>query len=150
VGGAFSGLFSQFGGSNFLGNLALTSNGEYDIAGGTLGTSNLIYRDGGTFRQQGGSVRADTMYVNFGDYILSSGSFSTSDAEVPGALNNFDVAAGASFIQTGGSNNSTLLAVGNWRPVEINATSSGDYDLSNGIVVSGTTLIGPYGTFTQT
>src|SRR5215469_9704332 len=104
VGGNFAGLFSQVGGTNYPGNVELAPSGEYDLFDGSLGTSNLIYRSGGTFKQQGGSVRADTAYLNFGSYSLASGAFSSSDVEVPGTPYE-DQAAAATFSQTGGSNN---------------------------------------------
>src|SRR6266581_4762095 len=140
---------NQFGGTNYPANLALSPGGEYDIVGGSVAASNLIYRSGGNFRQQGGVVRADKAYLNLGAYYLSAGSFSSGDVEVPGTQSNYDYAGGASFIQTGGSNNTVYLSIGNWRPPLINASSSGDYNLSTGILVTATTSLGPYGGFVQ-
>jgi len=79
-------------------------------------TSNIIYRSGGSFNQLGGLVKPDKMLVNNGLYAMSSGTFSSSDVELPGVSSAFEYAANAGFLQTGGTNNTAFLSIGNWRP----------------------------------
>ena len=149
VGSVFLARFNQFGGTNYPGNLLLSPGGECDVFAGALITSNIIYRSGGSFNQLGGLVKPDKMLVNNGLYAMSSGTFSSSDVELPGVSSAFEYAANAGFLQTGGTNNTAFLSIGNWRPPFLNASSSGGYTLSNGVLNAGSTAIGPYGAFTQ-
>jgi hypothetical protein len=150
VGGNFPSAFRQFGGTNYVQNVALLSGGEYDLYGGDLTTSKVIYRAGsGTFNQYGGVVRPDKMYVTMSTYVQAGGVFSCSDVELPGVTSQFDYADLAFFVQTGGTNNSGL-SIGNYHPPFFNASAFGGYTLSNGVLNTPGTSIGPWGRFSQT
>src|ERR1044071_6195026 len=110
VGGNFASAFRQFCGTNYAMKVALLSGGEYDLYGGNLTTSNLIYRAGsGTFNQYGGVVKPDRMYVTMSTYVQAGGIFSCGDVELPGVTSQFDYADLGFFLQMAGTNNTTLL-----------------------------------------
>jgi len=150
VGGNFPSTFRQFGGTNYAMKVALLSGGEYDLYGGNLTTSNLIYRAGsGAFNQYGGVVKPDRMYVTMTTYVQAGGIFSCGDVELPGVTSQYDYAAFAFFTQSGGTNNTTVLSVGNYYPPFFNASAFGGYTLSDGVLNTSSTSIGPWGRFTQ-
>jgi hypothetical protein len=149
IGGNFSALFNQFGGDNYPGNVLLLPGGEYDLYGGSLTTSNLIYRGwSGSFKQFGGSSKPTSMFVTLGSYLLAGGTFACSDVELPGVTSIYDYADLGNFLQTGGTNFTGLLSVGHEPPYN-NASAWGGYTLSNGVLITSDVSIGPYGDFAQ-
>lgn len=149
LGGKFAAAFRQFGGTNYAQSVALFSGGEYDLYGGDLTTGSLIYRNGsGTFNQYGGVVKPDRMLATMTTYVQSGGIFSCGDVELPGVGSAIDYAGAAYFVQTGGTNNSGL-SIGTYYPPFLNASAFGGYTLSNGVLVTSGTSIGPWGSFQQ-
>ena len=149
IGGNFSSLFNQFGGANYPGNVLLLPGGEYDLYGGNLTTSNLIYRGwSGAFKQFGGLAQPTSTFVTMGTYLLAGGTFSCSDVELPGVTSIYDNADLGNFLQTGGTNLTTFLSVGHQPPYN-NASAWGGYTLSNGVLITSAVSIGPYGDFAQ-
>jgi hypothetical protein len=153
VGGNFPSQFNQFGGSNYTADVQLYTSGEYDFFGGSLLASNILYRPAtsmaGNFNQYGGSANVGGIYVTMGQYYLAAGMLNCSDLELPGVTSSWDVPDLASFLQTGGTNLSGLVSIGNIPPLFLNAFPSGDYTLSNGVLVTTTTSIGPFGSMVQ-
>jgi hypothetical protein len=153
VGGNFPSQFNHFGGSNYTADVQLYTSGEYDFFDGTLTASNIIYRPAtsmaGNFNQYGGAANAGAIYVTMGQYYLAAGTLTCSDLQLPGVTSSFDNPDLASFLQTGGTNSASLVSVGNFPPLFLNAFPSGDYTLSNGVLVTTTTSLGPFGTFLQ-
>src|SRR6267142_900164 len=136
VGGNFPARFNQFGGSNYTADVQLYTSGEYDLFGGSLTASNIIYRPGsstaGNFNQFGGAAKVGAIYVTMARYYLAGGILSCSDLELPGVTSIFDYPDIGNFVQTGGTNFSSLVSIGNFPPPNMNAFPSGDYTLSNG------------------
>jgi len=149
VGGNYSSSFNQFGGTNYPGSVTLQTGGEYCLFGGSLLTRNLYHRNGGSFRQLGGVMKPDRMVVAVGGYTLGGGLFSCPTVELPGAMSIFDYFGGVGFLQTGGTNQTGSLSLGNAWPPYFNASPWGNYTLSNGVLVTTTTSLGPWGGFTQ-
>ena len=153
VGGNFPAHFNQFGGSNYTANLQLYTSGEFDLFGGSLTASNVIYRPGsslaGNFNQHGGAVTAAVLYVTMGEYRLAGGTLSCSEVQLPGVTSTFDEPDMGDFIQTGGTNLANSVSVGNFPPPFLNAFPSGSYTLSNGVVTTTSTAIGPFGHMEQ-
>src|ERR1051325_6648532 len=153
VGGNFPAQFNQFGGSNFTADVQMYTSGEYAIYGGSLTASNLIYRPAnsmaGNFNQFGGTVTAGVAYVTMGEYRLAGGSLSCSQIQLPGVTSAFDYPDLASFIQTGGTNFTGLVSIGNFPAPYINAFPSGDYTLSNGVLITTSTALGPFASMEQ-
>jgi len=147
IGGNFSAKFNQFGGTNYPGNILLLSGGEYDFYDGFLATSNLIHRGGGVFQQLGGFVKAANTYITLGSYTLGAGTLSASSLGLPAVSSIYDNAFGAFFVQTGGTNASTIITIGTFRPPF--GAAFGNYTLSNGVVTADTVAIGMFGNFTQ-
>jgi len=151
IGGMFPGYFNQFGGTNFAHTIQLFS-GEYDLYDGTLATSDIVYRTGyGAigFNQYGGVVKPDSLHATSGGYVLAGGNFACPQVLLPGVTSNRDVANSAGFLQTGGTNQSGWIDIGNYRPPFANASAFGNYTLSNGVLITSTVSIGPYGSFAQ-
>lgn len=153
LGGNFPAHFNQFGGSNYTGNVQLFTSGEYDMFGGSLTTSNIIYGAGGTpsgnFIQYGGVAKPEVVYLSGGAYLLAGGIFSSSEVLLPGVASFHDFPASAGFLQTGGTNFTTLLSIGNWPPPLMNGSPFGGYALSNGVLVTSSSALGPFGSFQQ-
>jgi Dockerin type I domain/PEP-CTERM motif len=156
---------NQSGGTNMLpsgsnhGNLYLghdtTDTGTYDLSGtGTLsvGFTEYIGYDGvGIFNQTGGSNTTAHLNIGFGhsgDPSTSSGSYSLSNGML--TVNGEEQIAlniNGSFSQSGGTNSSTHLAIGNNQ-----LGNTGMYTLSGGSVSTGTEDVGAQegiGTLTQ-
>jgi hypothetical protein len=154
VGGNFPSRFNQFGGSNYTADIQLYTSGDYDFFDGSLTASNIIYRPAtsmaGNFNQYGGTADVGAIYVTMGQYYLAAGTLTCSDLELPGVTSSFDNPDLANFLQTGGTNSASLVSVGNFPALFLNAFPSGDYTLSNGVLVTTTTSMGPFGTFSQT
>ena len=153
IGGSFPGGFTQFGGTNFTGSVQFFQGGLYELYGGDLTTSNIIYRSGnsfsGNFKQHGGTVNAGQISVTRGSYSLDGGTLATTySVELPGVVSPFDYADSANFVQSAGTNRSSL-DIGTYRPPFANASAFGNYTLSNGVLSSAGVTIGPYGTFNQ-
>ena len=153
VGGNFPSQFNQFGGSNHTADVQLYTSGDFDFLDGSLTASNIIYRPGtsmaGNFNQYGGAATVGAIYVTMGEYYLAAGTLTCSDLELPGVTSSFDNPDLANFLQTGGTNSANLVSIGNFPPLFLNAFPSGDYALSNGVLVTTTTSMGPFGTFVQ-
>jgi hypothetical protein len=153
VGGNFPSQFNQFGGSNYSADVQLYTSGEYDLFDGSLIASNIIYRPAtsmaGNFNQYGGAANVGTIYVTMGQYYLAAGTLICSGLQLPGVTSSFDNPDLANFLQTGGTNSASLVSIGNFPPLFLNAFPSGDYTLSNGVLVTTTTSMGPFGTFLQ-
>jgi hypothetical protein len=153
VGGNFPSQFNQFGGSNYTADVQLYTSGEYDFFDGSLTASNIIYRPAtsmaGNFNQFGGTANVGALYVTMGQYYLAAGTLTCSDLELPGVTSSFDIPDLANFLQTGGTNSASLVSIGNFPPLFLNAFPSGNYTLSNGVLVATTTSMGPFGTFVQ-
>jgi hypothetical protein len=153
VGGNFPSHFNQFGGSNYTANLQLYTAGDFNLFGGGLNASNVIYRPGnsfaGDFNQYGGVVTAAVLYVTMGNYRLAGGTLLCSQVQLPGVTSIFDYPDMANFLQTGGTNVSNLVSIGNFPPPYVNAFPSGDYTLSNGVLVTTSTSLGPFGSMEQ-
>lgn len=153
VGGNFPAHFNQYGGSNFTADIQLYTGGEYAMYGGGLTASNLIYRPensmAGNFEQFGGTVAAGVAYVTMGEYRLAGGSMSCSQIQLPGVTSVFDYPDIGKFIQTGGSNFTELVSIGNFPAPYMNASPSGDYTLSSGVLNTTSTVLGPFGSMEQ-
>jgi hypothetical protein len=153
VGGNFPAQFNQFGGSNYTADIQLYTSGDYDFFDGSLTASNIIYRPAtsmaGNFNQYGGTANVGAIYVTMGQYYLAGGTLTCSDLELPGVTSSFDNPDLADFLQTGGTNSASLVSIGNFPPPFLNAFPSGDYTLSNGVLVTTTTSLGQFGTFLQ-
>lgn len=150
MGGNFSSYFRQYGGTNYPASLVLQSGGEYDMYGGDITAARLIFRGGsGTFNQLGGVVKPDRMYVTTTTYVQAGGIFSSSEVDLPGITSVYDYADLGYFLQMGGSNSTSYLSIGNYYPPFFNASAFGGYTLSNGVLNTSTTSLGPWGGFTQ-
>jgi hypothetical protein len=154
VGSQYPSFFNQFGGTNYPDKVLLQLGGQYVMYGGNMSTHSIAYSPGsgsasGNFKQLGGVVKPDRMYVNVGDYFLAGGLFSSPDVEMPMPSSAQDYYGGASFTQTGGTNLTGSLSLGNLWPPYFNASPSGDYTLSNGVLVTSDTTLGPWGGFAQ-
>jgi len=153
VGGNFPSQFNQFGGSNYSADVQLYTAGDYNLSGGSLIASNIIYRPGsswaGNFNQNGGAVTAGVVYVTMGDYRLAGGTLSCSEVQLPGVTSVFDYSDVANFLQTGGTNVTSLLNIGTLPPPYLNAFPSGHYTLSNGVLIAASTALGPFGAMEQ-
>ncbi len=153
IGGNFPARFNEFGGSNYTADVELFTSGEYDLFGGSLTASNIIYRPrssmAGTFNQYGGVANVGALHVTMGQYYLAGGTLSCSVLELPGVTSTFDYLDMGSFLQTGGTNWSGLVSIGNFPSPSLNAFPSGDYTLSNGVLITTTTALGSFGTMTQ-
>jgi len=116
MGGNFPARFNQFGGSNYTADVQLYTLGEYDLFGGSLTASNIIYRPGsstaGNFNQFGGAAKVGAIYVTMARYYLAGGILSCSDLELPGVTSIFDYPDIGNFVQTGGTNFSSLVSIG--------------------------------------
>src|SRR5262249_3586249 len=55
----------------------------------------------------------------------------------------------ASFLQTGGTNFTGVLNIGTFPPPFFNASPSGSYTLSNGVLETSSTVLGPFGNMEQ-
>jgi hypothetical protein len=145
IGGFEPGRFVQYGGFNNVGSIQVNLEGEFEIYGGELTASNGItvgigdYANFASFRQDGGTVEADTT-IN-GRYVLNGGSI-TGKMSVPG--NSFQRVNG-SVSQSGGTNFASSMDLG--FPNRFGGGAI--YVLSNGVVRvdSSTTFRG--GWFTQ-
>ena len=153
VGGNFPAQFNQFGGSNNTADVQLYTGGGYALLGGNLTASNIIYRPGnstaGNFNQFGGTARLGAIYVTMGQYHLAGGTLSCSDLELPGVTSIFDFPDMANFLQTGGTNLASSVSIGNFPAPYLNAFPSGDFTLSNGVLVTTSTALGPFGSMEQ-
>jgi len=153
VGGNFPARFNQFGGSNYTADVQLYTSGEYDLFGGNLTVSNIIYRPGsssaGNFNQYGGTVTGGVVYVTMGNYRLAGGILSCSEMQLPGVTSVFDYPDMANFLQAGGTNFTSSVSIGNFPPPYVNAFPSGHYALSNGVLITTSTSLGPYGSMEQ-
>jgi hypothetical protein len=152
--GGLPSQFNQFGGTNYPNHVQLLQGGEYNISDGNLTTTDISYPLGnsyiaGTFNQHGGTVKPNALYVNMGGYVLAGGILSCPDVEVPGTLSSRDYVGGGTFLQSGGTNLTTALNIGNYWPPLSGFSSPGDYTLSNGVLVTSTTVLGPWGSFEQ-
>jgi hypothetical protein len=153
VGGNFPSRFNQFGGSNYTADVQLYTSGEYDFFGGSLTASNIIYRPGsstaGNFNQYGGAAKVGAIYVTMARYYLAGGTLSCSDLELPGVTSIFDYPDMGNFVQTGGTNFANFVSIGNFPALYLNAFPSGDYTLSNGVLITASTALGPFGSMEQ-
>jgi hypothetical protein len=153
VGGNFPSRFNQFGGSNYTADVQLYTSGEYDFFGGSLTASNIIYRPGsstaGNFNQYGGAANVGAIYVTMARYYLAGGTLSCSDLELPAVTSIFDYPDMGNFVQVGGTNFSSFVSIGNFPPPYLNAFPSGDYTLSNGVLISTSTALGSFGSMEQ-
>jgi hypothetical protein len=154
LGGNFPAQFNQFGGTNYPNHLQLLQGGTYTISDGNLTTTDISCPLGnsyiaGNFNQRGGIVKPNALYLNMGGYVLAGGIFSCVDVEVPGTLWPRDYVGGGSFLQCGGTNSTTFLSLGNYHPPLTGFSAPGDYTLSNGVLVTSTTALGPWGSFQQ-
>ena len=153
IGGNYSGQFYQFGGTNFAGTVELPQGGEYNLYDGALNTTGIYYRSpngvAGRFVQRGGTVKPDRLYVTQGTYTLAGGNLGAAAIQLPGVVSGFDVAGLGNFEQSGGTNSSGSITIGNYRPPFANASAFGTYALSNGVLIATDISIGPYGSFVQ-
>src|SRR5262249_4766811 len=138
---------------NYAGTVELSHGGEYALYNGALITTGLYYRGAngtaGHFVQRGGTVKPDQLYVTEGTYNLAGGNFSAGVIQLPGIKSMFDYADSGDFEQTGGTNESGSISIGNYRPPFANASAFGTYVLSNGVPHASSISIGPYGNFVQ-
>lgn len=154
LGGNFPAHFNQFGGTNYPNHVQLLQGGEYNISDGNLTTTDISYPLGnsyvaGNFNQRGGLVKPNSLYVNMGGYVLAGGIFSCTDVEVPGSPGPRDYVGGGNFLQCGGTNDTTTLSIGNYWPPMTGFSAPGNYTLSNGVLVTSTTVLGPWGSVEQ-
>jgi hypothetical protein len=144
IGAGASGAFSQYGGRNTVVDTFLRANGSiYDLYAGVLAgrSLNVSYNDsltfsGGTSRvnQWGGSVQMSGSIgvgstLDSGSYFLAHGDLNAGSERVGGSPGN------GSFYQASGTNTCVSLGVGGRR-----RAASGDYFLTNGIVMISDTL----------
>ena len=149
IGGNFPARFNQFGGTNYPGSVQLYTGGEYDLYGGDLTTSNIIsHASTGRINQHGGTVNSDRIVMASGTYSLDGGNLSSSFIELPGTTSMFDYPDFGYLVQRGGTNHCSL-SIGNYRPPYSNASAFGGYTLSNGVLVTSSVGVGPYGSFAQ-
>jgi hypothetical protein len=133
LGAPFGGVFNQNGGSISNGIFHLEG-GEYDLRDGDFGA--MVYFDGGTFRQLGGSVNAP--FTMFRGTYLMEGGINTGGVTVPSS--DGWTTGGASVLQTGGTN---------FGAIHLGEYGSGFYTLSNAVVDSPEIDIEFYGNFFQ-
>jgi len=144
--GSGSGNFVQYGGSNNVGGVQVSIQGEFDVYGGEVNATNGITVGGGdyarlaSFYQYGGTVNADTL-VN-GNYILHGGTI-TGRMSVPSAGEYHRV--DASVLQTGGTNFAVSMYLG--APNRYGGRAF--YTLSNGVVRVDTSTTFNGGQFSQ-
>jgi hypothetical protein len=153
-----SGQFIQYGGDSYIGgilhpadeqdscSLDIGVQGEFDLYGGQLTATNGImvgsgdYANMSSFHQYGGNVNAD-MAVN-GNYTLNGGNI-TGHMQV--VMQNSYQRVDASVVQTGGTNHTTSLELG--QPNRYGGRAF--YTLSNGVVQADSSVSLNGGQFSQ-
>jgi hypothetical protein len=129
-----SGILNQEGGVNKVTALHLQNGGEYDLRGGQLLGSVSVgdYQTSATFNQNGGALAiSNSLDVGAGGI----GAYNFSNGTITAPVLNLPASGNGTFIQTGGTNMSTSLAIG------MAYRSFGSYGLSNGVLGTSSTSV---------
>ncbi|HET7626403.1 MAG TPA: hypothetical protein VFM25_14185 [Verrucomicrobiae bacterium] len=135
VGGPFSGIFNQMGGSNSVGIVHLENGGTYNLEDGDF-FATLYFPDGGLLRQTGGRMEAPVT-IHKGTYLLEGGS-NYGGVVAPTSDGWTGWGGSGDVVQTGGTN---------FGPLYLGMNGYGSYTLSNGFCITPTLTLGGGGTF---
>jgi hypothetical protein len=143
------GVYSQYGGSHFIGNHLFigaggSNTGSYQLIGGSLSAANLVI-NGGTFVQSGGSLNASTMILSDGGKAVLGGVQSWAPNASLLAIDGATLTLNADLAPTSSANvrlevMRAGLAVNATQHLGAVSLSSGTATLGGGVALVGTSL----------
>jgi hypothetical protein len=134
LGGGYTGLFEQQGGTTEIGVVDLAERGEFRLTDGEF--DGAVNFNGGIFRQTGGRSRSPLGFFS-GSFILEGGVFEGTMG-IPG------FSGEGAVLQAGGTNLSDGLRLGDY-----SYWGGGSYTLSNGVLITPETSVNFNGLFEQ-
>jgi hypothetical protein len=144
IGGPRPGILAQYGGTNTTGNLVVSTEGELDLYGGQITSTNGLtvgsgdFATSANFYQYGGNVNANTI-IN-GHYFLNGGTI-TGNMLVAESGQRVD----GTVVQTGGTNSAISMDLAH--PNRFGGRAF--YTLSNGVINVDTSTTFRGGLFSQ-